>query len=214
MQTPFTPDKQWTAEMAEVSPWLAAQRQRDVWRVPASYFDHLPEQVWHQLQPQENVPDGYFAQLPDKVLQRIRTEENEDPVLDLPVRKQPYRVPDNYFDQLPEQVIPRARQNKTRVVHVQRRWQTIAVAAAVLGAIIIGYFTLQPQENNTQLSFEKLSTEELTDYLASNLDEWHTEQVVELSEQEMTLLIDSTQTEEIEDWILEDMDIEDLEDLL
>lgn len=216
MNNSMTSDPTWRTEMVRLSPWLLDQRVSATWHVPAGYFDHLPDTLLQQLAPQDDsLPIGYFDQLPKQVMQRIRAEVEEDPILDLPIIKQPFQVPHDYFDQLPDRVLPKAKKHTSRIVRFQRRWQTVAVAAAMLAAVVAGYLTWQPTlSEDNQLSMADLSAQELSDYLASNLEDWNSDQLLELSDQEFWLFMDSTATEQLENWVIEDVDIEDLEELL
>ncbi len=203
------------AELAALAPDLVRYAARHPWHVPSGYFAALPEAVWQQINGNPtDIPADYFAQLPDQVMARIRAAEEAEPTLSFATHPQPFQVPDNYFATLPEQVTRQVATQKSRVIKLQRRWYTAVTAAAVLAAIVIGYFSWQPDTQNTTLAWESLSSTELTAYLSDHVEEWEAEELMELTDQETTLLMDSTQTDQLEDWVLEEMDVQELEDLL
>lgn len=203
------------AELAALAPDLARYTARHPWHVPSDYFATLPESVWQHINgTPTDIPAGYFTQLPDQVMARIRAAEEAEPTLSFATHPQPFQVPDNYFDTLPEQVTRQVVAQQTRVIKLQRRWYTAVTAAAVLAAIIIGYLSWQPEKQPAVLAWETVSSTELAAYVSDHVEEWDAEELMDLTDQETTLLMDSTQTEQIEDWVLEEMDVQELEDLL
>lgn len=117
-------------ELEQISQAVATISNRNVYTVPAGYFDNLAEEVLAkvQLAPLQalpmpfSVPAGYFDSLAGNIMDKIRAqekskqdsepfEESEQPSLLLnTISKQvPYSVPAGYFDNLAGNIIDKIR---------------------------------------------------------------------------------------------------------
>jgi len=115
-------------ELLEISPAVAAISNRNVYNVPAGYFDALADEVIAGVQlasrPVESVPFaapvGYFDGLAAAVMQKIRFEELESvrevfkeleeiaPLLNTIGKKTTFSVPDGYFESLATNIVQKS----------------------------------------------------------------------------------------------------------
>lgn len=130
-----------------------------------------------------SVPVGYFGNLDETILQRIRehadyqTSEEEieslSPMLSGLRNKNPFSVPAGYFENLRSGV----EKHETKVISITRRkWFRLAVAAVIIGVIIIGgilFFNSgkvdpnkNPEEWIAKNVKKKVSTEKIDEFVA------------------------------------------------
>ena len=92
-----------------------------------------------------SVPAGFFQNLSDAILEQVikhedhQTSEEEigtlSPLLSRLKNKNPYSVPAGYF----ENIQPGIEKKEAKVISITRgRWYRLAVAAAIIGVIVIG----------------------------------------------------------------------------
>ena len=92
-----------------------------------------------------SVPAGFFQHLNEDVLQHVTTHEDHQtskaeietlsPLLSSLKNKNPYSVPAGYF----ENIEPGIEKKEAKVISITRpRWYRFAVAAAIIGVIVIG----------------------------------------------------------------------------
>src|SRR5438128_661809 len=108
-------------ELEQISQAVATISNRNVYTVPAGYFNNLAEEVLAKVQlvPLQalpmpfSVPSGYFDNLAGNIMDKIKAlkkskqdlgtfEESEQPALLLNTisKQMPYNVPAGYFDNL------------------------------------------------------------------------------------------------------------------
>jgi hypothetical protein len=104
------------AELAELSPVLAAIPRQTPYRVPEDYFQHLAT----------DLP----ALVNDEALPEFLTH----------TKQTPYQVPTGYFDGLAAQVAAKVAKPKAKVVSISTRFMRYAAAAAVIGVIAVATF--------------------------------------------------------------------------
>ena len=135
-------------ELAELSPLLAGISRTSPYSVPEGYF-------------QSNI-NGLKAFI----------ENEESLVLSFIDKEMPYDVPTGYFANVPEQVLERISKKGKVVPMFKRNWMRLAVAAMLIGIIVIsgiGYFYnrggSQIATNDPVAVVKKASTEELNEFI-------------------------------------------------
>lgn len=118
-------------ELNELSPLLAGLEKRNVFTVPAGYFESLAPTVLMSVKEETggllesisnhsslSVPQGYFDTLAGNILNKIKTAENETPELkDLSAviygipKTNVFAVPQSYFENLADTVLNKAAQH-------------------------------------------------------------------------------------------------------
>ena len=166
-------------------------------RIPEGYFESLDERILSRIKEsgangQDEVPEGYFESLPDKILNRVR-EEQASPAGE-------------------------TRERRSRIVRIN--WIKTLAAAAVISGLVLTYGILVRQSNESKViaGLNSVSTAELETYLTNqldNLDEEELNTVIDLNE---SMMLDNEKEllkeDELEDFLLEDMDITTIEDIL
>lgn len=122
-------------ELAQISQGIANISNRNVYSVPAGYFDNLPAQVLAKVNAGNvaagstspmpySVPDGYFDGLAGNIMAKIKTQaapQSSEIFFDAPVKEAflpqglptPYSVPQGYFNSLSTEVI-----SKIKIQHI------------------------------------------------------------------------------------------------
>lgn len=202
-------------ELQALSPTLASWQVRHVWQVPEGYFRNLPDRV---LQAAHSVPEDYFATLPGKVLNRIHAIESEveDPVLPISTSKLPYSVPEGYFPTVAPRV-QAAIKPAAVVIPLWRRIRVWGAVAATIAAAILALVVFSTKNDTTPdiAETQALPTEDLivylTDHLTAQDEEWLTASLpAELS----ITILDSTQSNYMEEMLLQELTIDELEEAL
>ncbi len=198
-----------------MSPTLANLPVRHIWQVPDGYFSGLPTRM---LQTVRDVPGDYFATLPGKVMDRIHAAASEtaDPALPIQTSGRPFSVPEGYFTS----VAPRVQAAITPAPQVVPLWQRShiwgAIAATVVAAVLaLVLFQVDSDSTPDVAQAQAVSTEDLIVYLADNLtaqdEEWLTASLpAELS----ITILDSTQSNYMEEVLLQELTIDELEEAL
>lgn len=104
------------AELEGISPLVAGISNRNVYTVPAGYFEAMLADVLQTVQQfpagdkvmaDFSVPDGYFEGLAGSIMNRIKAEENhqESSLLQSLKTASTYSIPEGYFDSLPETIL-------------------------------------------------------------------------------------------------------------
>lgn len=182
-------------EMQQISSFVAAIGNSNVYTVPVDYFESLSEEVLFKVQTNVNLPKtvlplsqpsaGYFDTLAANILSKIKagtvahnevTAEMEEiaPLLNTINKKNIYSVPDNYFSHL--HFSAPAEKLSAQVVSFPHRtfsWLKYAVAAVTAGIIVTGaYFFMNKESGNNQVAANNitqkiatLSDKEIADYL-------------------------------------------------
>jgi hypothetical protein len=120
-------------ELKAISPVVAEAGFRNVYEVPAGYFEALPGRMLGLLKDAEGevspvlpakkdnpyqVPQGYFDNFATSVLQRIKADEAQSakeeletlsPLLSGLGKKMPFSTPDNFFEELSDNAVAGAK---------------------------------------------------------------------------------------------------------
>lgn len=120
-------------ELKAISPVVAEAGFRNVYEVPAGYFEALPGRMLELLKGAEEevspvlaekkdnpyqVPQGYFDNFAASVLQRIKADEAKSPKEELETlspllsglgKKMPFSTPDNFFEELSDNAVAGAK---------------------------------------------------------------------------------------------------------
>ncbi|PLK45098.1 hypothetical protein [Emticicia sp. TH156] len=144
--------------------------------VPANYFDTLSSRIMGRIThletqaiqlenlPKVNifkVPDGYFENAAGTIPADARLQSIE--------KKNIFEVPANYFDALPARIMRQtAKETKTIQVNWWQKSRTVWTAAASLVLMVgLGFAVPQFSESESEAAFNKLSKEDINNYLAS-----------------------------------------------
>lgn len=203
MKTAPHSDKNWQQEIASLPPLLQIVTDRQPWLMPDGYFDTFPQEILQRANTAQQIPQDYFETLPDRVMGHIYQNAKDDKSI-IPATDKSIAETDSYFDQVS---IPTNSANGIR-----RLWKTTAAAAAVVSALIV--YVLWPAEPATPATLSHLSDQEITQYMLRNVDEWPTEALLELSPETPPFAFDTTATNLLEDFLLENADINELQNFL
>ena len=153
--------KQILEELKQISPSLVDGVGKCSFRVPADYFDSLPDEIMACIEAETVIPvkiaapyiapEHYFNSLADNILttvQAISTEYDDDlhsiaPVLARVGKNATYEVPAAYFSETPVIKSAAVQQNKIRkpaIIRNLRRLTQYAAAAVVGGILVTGAF--------------------------------------------------------------------------
>lgn len=118
-------------------------------------------------------------------------------------KKNPFKVPGNYFDSFPEKLDKRIHAGASgKISKAERFWQVlrpqIALAAAITGFALIGYFGLR---TFVQTGQESLSDEEITGYMDYYQDDFADYYLLSVLEENDFYF---EEEEELESWYYED----------
>ncbi|GEM_PF-1885878 len=133
----------------------------------------------------------------------MNQKENTESFAGRVEKKNPFTVPGNYFDSFPEKLSKRIHAGKPeKISTVERVWQVlrpqIALAAAITGFALIGYFGLRTFVETGQ---EWLSDEEITGYMEYYQDDFADYYLLSLLEENDFYFEEDT---DIESWYYED----------
>lgn len=145
--------------------------------------------------PPYRVPAGYFEDLPEQVMQRIRTQEANpvqeelaalSPLLAKAPRQQPLSAPEGYFDDLASRImagVSQPQEAPARIVPIRsrRRYLSWAVAASLL--VLVGLSSLFLLRRNTgagnlDSQLAALSDQEIVEYLQTHSDAFDNEAIL------------------------------------
>ncbi len=153
------------SELKSLSPLLAELDKLPVFKVPAGYFEQMPDFILDKVlqsdkgilsgipkQTVNRVPNGYFNNLADTILNKIKTEQEENAAQELRILspmlysiqgENPYEVPRGYFSGLTDEILVRSRSRieGAEVIHnVRAVFMRYAVAALFTGFMALGVF--------------------------------------------------------------------------
>ena len=177
-------------ELNEIGSTLVNVTSQNIYSVPAGYFEEFAEQMLNRIKsPLLNevrknpytVPTGYFDGLEERLMQTVResadyqtaNEELESISLLLKGLKKEtlYTVPQGYFENLGAEI----NKPKTKVISItHRRWFKYAVAATVVGIILLGSLLLNknksidPNKNPDEWvakNVKKVNTNQLDEFI-------------------------------------------------
>lgn len=160
-------------ELKELSPIIAGIEKKNVFTVPAGYFENLSEGILAGIAIEENVsnifssgsvdndvPHGYFDTLADTILDKIKAQKiisaSEElsalsPMLYSIQNENVFEVPKDYFNRVAETTVSRVKLQQTKVVVMNRRSTMVikyAIAAALTGVMALGVFKFTNSNTN------------------------------------------------------------------
>ena len=232
--------QQWLKELSALAPILAGMKKVNPFRVPDDYFSKNESRLSRlllNLEKQKNeksdagfkVPENYFEELSESIMKKLEHADKQDPdpreeiKAEAPVlagidKKNLFLIPDNYFNQLTielesgiQKIFPLRSLFKNSYFRI-----SIAVAAVLTGAILTINLCDkgkgQPQYELTHEAVAEYVSENINDYSESNLIDFLDEDELDaLYNKENNLTLTD---EDIDQYLLEDIDIQNLEDWL
>lgn len=165
-----------SAELKEISPFLAKMAPVNPYALPAGYFAELPSAIKEKIRIEVGLqggsgqayqaPEGYFEGLAGNILAKIqqqpvlasevRTElEAVAPFLNTLDKQHLYAVPPGYFEQADFATTARNKQKEGGIFNLKmaRRWMQYAAAALVAGVLVTGAFLFS--DKNDYAEYEK-----------------------------------------------------------
>ena len=103
------------------------------------------------------TPDGYFNHLPDRLTDRIQSEELRDVN-----GKSGFQVPEGYFETFSDRL---AKHLPKKKVPVRNLWTSPLVRISAAAAVVAFMLLLLPSREEGGLQFEDLSGDTLAEYL-------------------------------------------------
>lgn len=160
-------------ELKELSPIIAGIEKKNLFTVPAGYFENLSEGILAGIAIEENVsnifssgsvdsdiPHGYFDTLADTILDKIKAQKTVSaseelsalsPMLYSIQNENVFEVPKDYFNRVAETTVSRVKLQQTKVVVMNRRSTMVikyAIAAALTGVMALGVFKFTNSNTN------------------------------------------------------------------
>jgi len=100
---------------------LLATERRNIYVVPADYFNSFPQNLLSRIFVESilpvnlyTVPVGYFDRLPELILEKISVQMDFEEINRL--EKMPYSVPDGYFNTLAKSVLEKIKAHPNKAV--------------------------------------------------------------------------------------------------
>ncbi|MBK8712716.1 MAG: hypothetical protein IPL97_12715 [Niastella sp.] len=157
-------------ELESLSPVLMKIGNKNIFSVPAGYFDEVPAQVLHQLHSipdvlmpkiqtmPGDVPAGYFEGLAGKILERVKNEEEEtSAILKNIGNTNVFTVPDGYFNNLSTEILAKIpRQAKVISLHPFKNILRYATAAVITGLLGLSIFLMLQKNTNSTPGMDKV----------------------------------------------------------
>jgi hypothetical protein len=166
------------SELMELNSSLPFNVEMPVFNVPEGYFESFADEVLARIKGKQavspsneldslspllsgisrkmpfSVPEGYFDEASTSLPGLIHDEQLPE-VLSGASKTMPYEVPVGYFKALPQQVVNKVSKPKGRVISFNRNWMRYAVAAVMIGIVVLSsilYFSSGSNEDPTQQS--------------------------------------------------------------
>jgi hypothetical protein len=178
-------------ELKEIGVTIAGIRSVNPYRIPAGYFDALPEMVLENVKTEAflqaagagtyKTPTGYFDGLAADILGKIKAGDqlNEArvelaeiaPLLGGISRENVYKVPAGYFAGADFAAKAMQKEGKVITFRIARKWMQFAAAAVMAGILVSGAFLFTNDkpgteiENGVSSEFNKVSEADLEKYL-------------------------------------------------
>jgi hypothetical protein len=143
----------------------------------------------------------------------------------------PFQLPENYFHRLTQEIMEQvslepkpATPPRPGAARPWRQWLSglltprlatgLAAVALLLAAALLW---LRPPAGPGELpAAAELTTQEMTDYIAAHIDDFELEMLAEAAEDEGTMSLQRTESEELDlylDEIIDELELEDLQEL-
>jgi len=196
-------------ELAYLSPLLSNVSKRMPYSVPAGFFQNLSDNIVQQVGEHTN------HQTSEEEIERL------SPMLSSLKNRNPYAVPAGYFESLETKV----EKKEAKVISItKRRWYRLAVAAAVIGIVVIGGLLFmnqgQPDVNKNPRAWvnknvnKKVSQEKIDEFVKLAEDESinTTEESDATKQAEIKELMKDVSEKEIEDFLNDAVALESNDD--
>jgi len=174
-------------ETGQISQTVAGIGNRNVYNVPAGYFNNLPVQVLAKLTAQQlpaapamfSVPEGYFDNLASNIMAKIKSGQAEtgESFFTQPVEAglppylpTPYNVPNGYFSSLSNDILAKIKQQENSF---EIEEQPITAGLPMPYSVPVGYFNslaenimdgIKQQEGETETGGQLIPAGLLTPY--------------------------------------------------
>jgi len=218
-------------ELKRKAPRLAALLQSEnPFRIPEGYFEdnlkNLPiltsetfDKDITDSKKSFNLPESYFKNLDNRILSRIKELEKSGGG----------GIPEDYFETLPAMIINKihkeekadnSNRNVGRIRTIRSRIVKVMAAAAVLTGLVLSYgiLTQQSSEDDVLAGLNSVSTSDLESYLSNQLDHLDEDELNTVIDLNADIIPDDEKEwineDELEKFILDDMDNATIEDLL
>ena len=192
-------------ELEYLSPLLSTVSKKTPYSVPAGFFQGLGNNIVQQIsEPTNHLQKKSFGQTSEEEIESL------SPLLSSLKNKNPYSVPAGYFETLDTKVDKK----EAKVISItKRRWYRFAVAAAVIGIVVIGGLLFmnqgQPDVNKNPRAWvnknvnKKVSQEKIDEFVKLAEDESiNTTEDSDASKQaEIKELMKDVPEKEIEDFL-------------
>lgn len=147
------------------------------------------------------VPDNYFETFDDKLFDHLSEKKSISGV-----ESTGFKVPEDYFDSVESKVTSRLNEDNTPVVNLRTR-KTFYYIAGIAASIVIMLAIFINRDTNEDISIEMVQT-----YLENrNLDSYELAELLSdanLLEEDFTITTTPYEEENLEDYLLENADIE------
>lgn len=137
-----------------------------------------------------SIPEDYFENVESSIL--LNTKKLE-------WTSNPFKVPQNYFEEIDSKVLNQIIDKKSNpIITLNRFWIPVSIAAMLI--LNIGIFTFQKQEQSIEMA-------EMENWLEDGTVDLNTYEIASVYEEELDeiVLTDFIETEEIEDYLYNDM---------
>ncbi|HET6768027.1 MAG TPA: hypothetical protein VFH08_11530 [Chitinophagaceae bacterium] len=160
-------------ELEYLSPLLSTVSKKMPYSVPAGFFQDLGNNIAQQIgEPTNHLQKESFGQTSEEEIESL------SPLLSSLKNKNPYSIPAGYFETLETKVDKK----EAKVISItKRRWYRFAVAAAVIGIVVIGGLLFmnqgQPDVNKNPRAWvnknvnKKVSQEKIDEFVKLAEDE-------------------------------------------
>lgn len=122
-----------------------------------------------------------------------------------------YKVPEGYFEQTPDHILSRWKKTQQPSIYAMPVLRRMMAAAAVVGAIAIGIVWMSPQDGGAYM-VQSIHHEDAYQYIIENMEEFEY-LMLEGTDVADELPVDVQETEAIEEYLLDEMESEDIESL-
>lgn len=147
-----------------------------------------------------NVPNDYFEQSSKNILANI----NKANFLNSHKNENGFTIPENYFETNKEYILSKIKQKNIRKISLFTDWKFAGGIAALLIATATILFVLNRNNKSFEANIDKISNEEMVNYLAKN--DIKMEWLNEVSNKIEVETIENKSNKEFEQYLIEHAD--------
>lgn len=199
-------------ELKGISLLLSMLKEKDTSpEIPAGYFESLSDAALQKIalfeelktisplvanvcleDPKPQVPAGYFTELPSAILNKLEVDKEDR----LSFEKEEMQIPQGYFDSFADHLLAKIKEEERlvesgkiiplappkRLITI-RMFSRIAVAASLLGVMVIGVLNYQKTTtpaNNCEDGIACLTQDEIYNYMSVHSNEFNEQQIREV----------------------------------